>query len=342
MLERTKHRWLVLAGLLALPVGLAAMQVDADFDTVIPPLLVGNVHRGYFRTDLHRGASVPDEILVLATPGNCATEPTVEVTWDEEQNYVRVHMEGRNVFDPDPTIERTEGVDYFPNAFWPETPSYEHGRYLLWLIHVVPSATFYYDAQTLDLLGTQYDFETPPANSIPLQLPGFIAVPTDFIDVEPNGDVDWTHEFAYDGLTRGDLPEYAHFFASFVPHNLCTANPYDYTQTSSRPYASPTLPASEAHAFSEFLRNGVIFDITVEPPDYAIFPPISTNVVTYSQALTVAGGIPRGWSIDLEAVFANLAPPIRPWEPATSCENWFKPKRDRSFNACAPVEGGAR
>ncbi|MBC7174168.1 MAG: hypothetical protein H5U40_17120, partial [Polyangiaceae bacterium] len=190
------------------------------------------------------------------------------------------------------------------------------------------------------LLGTEYDFETAPENAIVLRIPGFVAVPTDFITVQPNGDVDFTHDFAYDGLTRGDLPEYAHFFASFVPQSLCEANPYDYTQTSSRPYASPTQPATEALPFSEYLRNGLIFDITVEPESYATFPPISTNVATYSQALTVPGGIPEGWTNDLEAVFANLAPPIRPWEPASSCENWFKPVRTRDFNACA-AHGGA-
>ena len=65
----------------------------------------------------------------------------------------------------------------------------------------------------------------------------------------------------------------------------------------------------------------------------------------HSQALTLGGGIPRGWTNDLEAVFANLAPPIRPWEGAGTCENWFKPVRNRDFNACAApggAEGGAQ
>jgi hypothetical protein len=341
MLKKVTPIRLFLLGLVAIPSAFAVVKASAHFDIFIPPILVGDVDRGYVRTELYRGASVPDEIVVAATPGNCENNLDLEIAWDEGENEVRVRLRGQNALDPHPTITRTEGVDFFPNPWWPEAKDVVDGRYLLWIIHVVGVTEFYYSGETLELLGSEYDFESPPAGAIPIHVPGFVAVPTDFIEVQPDGDVDFTHVFEYDGLKRGDLPDYAHFFASFVPDTLCRANPYDYTQTSSRPYASATLPASEAIPFSEYLRNGLIFDITVEPAEYASFPPISTNVATYSQALTVPGGIPEGWTNDLEAVFANLAPPIRPWEPAGSCENWFKPVRDRDFNVCGP-QGGAQ
>lgn len=341
MKERVGRRTKWVVGALALVAGAAVVETRAHWNPIEPPELRGDESRGRLTTQLHRGASVPDELMVIATPNDCRGSLDLEVEWDEAENYVRIHLTGENALDPHPTVHRTEGVDYFPNDFWPEAKDVEDGRYLLWLIHVPGLVDFYYDATTLDLLGSEYDFESPPENAIPVEIPAFVAVPTGFIEVKENGDVDYTHEFAYDGLTRGDLPQFAHFVASFIPHSLCQAHPTDYVQTSSRPYAGPTLPASEALPFSEYLGNGIIFDITVEPQDYHVYPPISTNIATYSQALTVAGGIPNGWTNDLEAVFANLAPPIVPWSEAGTCEDWFKPRRDRDFDICAPVEGGA-
>ncbi len=341
MLGNLRRRWVLLTGLMVVPSAIAVVEASAHFDVFVPPIMVGDVDRGYMRSELYRGATVPDEILVAATPGNCRNHMNVEIAWDEGRNEVKVRLTGRNVLDPHPTIDRTEGVDYFPNPWWPEAEDVVDGRYLLWIIHVVSVTEFYYSHETLDLLGSEYDFDVAPEGAIAIRVPGFVAVPTDFIEVQEDGDVDFTHVFDYDGLTRGDLPEYAHFFASFVPPSLCVANPFDYTQTTSRPYASATQPASEALPFSEYLRNGLIFDITIEPASYETFPPISTNIATYSQALTIAGGVPEGWTNDLEAAFANLAPPIRPWEPASTCEDWFKPVRARSYNACAAA-GGAQ
>jgi hypothetical protein len=328
-------------GVISVPVLIGLVGATMSGDSGQLPSLKGDLDKGKLSASLYRGGSVPDELLVIATPNNCQNHLDVNIEWDEAENYVRVHLKGKNVFDPSPVIQRTEGVDYLPNRWWPEAKDVTNGRYLLWLITVPRLINFYYDPETLDLMGSEFDFETPPP-AITIPIPAFVAVPTDFIEVKPNGDVDYTHTFEYDGLKRGDLPQFTHFWASFIPHSLCTANPFDYTQTSSRPYAGPTLPASEALPFSEYLRNGLIFDITVEPEDYHIFPPISTNIATYSQSLAVAGGIPEGWTNDLEAVFANLAPPIKPWEAAGTCEDWFKPKRDRDFNICVPpaAEGG--
>jgi hypothetical protein len=345
MFRRKRTRMLWCLGILALPGIAAALHASALVDLKLPPFLVGDVDRGYLRTELYRGASVPDELLILATPNNCSRDLTLEIAWDEGENEVNLKLTGKGALEPRPNVVRTEGVDYHPNPWWPEAKDIENGKYVLWLIHVVGLTEFYYSPFTLDLLGSEYDFDVPPEPAITIHVPGFVAVPTDFIEPDENGDVNFTHTFAYDGLVRGDLPEYTHFFASFVPQNLCFADPHDYTRTSSRPYASATRPASEALPFSEYLRNGLIFDITVEPENYHQFPPISTNVAVHSQALTLGGGIPRGWTNDLEAVFANLAPPIRPWEGAATCENWFKPVRNRDFNACAApggAEGGAQ
>lgn len=292
----------------------------------------GNWHRGWVTTELYRGVGVPDEILVLATPGDCQRAMRVTIVWDEELNFVRVHVTGKNVLQRHPSVDRTEGVDFFTNPFWPEAKDFDNGRYQLWVIVPSEEVPYYYDPVTLDLIGSGSQLPNPPANAIVLNLPGFNAVPTDFFQPDENGDVDFTHVFAYDAMVRGDLPQYGHTVGTLIPHNLCFANPYRYDITSTRPHGY-TLPASEARPFSYYLRGGLIFDVTVEPPQHYSTPPISTNVATYSQGLVVAGGVPKGWTMDLEAIFSNVAPAIRPFQD-TTCTNWFKPVRNRSFNQC--------
>ena len=351
MRRRAPARWALIRGLTTLPVLAVLGQAMGEGQgmneelTFEPPTLEGTVEKGTLTTELYRGASVPDELLVIETPGDCQNHIDVEIEWSKDLNYVDVHLSGKNALDPHPKVLRDEGEDYFSNEFWPEVEDVHNGRYLLWLIHPIERVEFYYDSGTLDLLGSEYDeFEVPLEGAITVRLPAFVAVPTGFIDVENDGDVDFVHTFEYDGLVRGDQQEFAHTVASFIPHTLCKAHPTDYTQTTTRPYTTAALPASAAKPFSEYLRNGLIFDITVEPKNSTIFPPRSTNIATYSQALTVAGGIPEGWTNDLEAIFANLAPPIRRWEAGETCTNWFKPMRVRDyvseFDICAASEEG--
>ncbi len=298
---------------------------------------VGTPELGIMTLPLYRGGAVPDEFVVLATPGNCQRSVQVTYTWNEQQNWVKVHLKGKKVLERFPSVERTEGVDYFPNPFWPEPEDFEDGRYQFWTIAATDIATFYYSGLTLELLGSEYDFEEPPPNSIPVQLPVFAALPTDFFQPKPNGDLDVTFTYAYDNLVRPDLPQFAHTFGTFIPHSLCTADPFRYDRTSTRPYAV-TVPASKAKSFRDFLENGLVFDMTVEPPQYHQFPPLTTMAGVYQGATAVAGGVPQGWTLDLEAVFGSLAPPIRPFPSAPfqgeACVDYFKPKRDRDFDIC--------
>lgn len=300
----------------------------------------GTAEAGFLTVPLYRGAAVPDEFTVIATPQNCRGSIQATYTWNEQENWMRLNLKGKGVLQQYPSIHRTEGVDYFPNPFWPEQKDFDNGRYQFWTIVAADVATFYYSAETLQLLGSQYDFATPPPNSIPVRLPVFAALPTPFFEPDANGDLDLTVEYQYDHLVRPDLPQFAHTFGTFIPHSLCTANPFRYDQTSTRPYAI-TVDASYSKSFREFLENGLVFDMTVEPPSYYTFPPLTTMSGVYSNAAAVAGAVPQGWSLDLEAVFGSLAPPIRPLPTAPganeACVNWFKPKRDRSFNICGPT-----
>ncbi len=293
----------------------------------------GNLERGTLTAELYRGAAVPDELLVVDLPGNCENHLDLTLKWNKAANLVTVKLKGQNVLEPYPDVTRTEDVNYFPNPFWPEPKDIVDGRYQLWLISPHGNVTFYYDVNTAELLGSEYDFASPPEQSIPVDFPTVRALPTGFIQPDSNGNVDFTFHMEYDNMVRGDLPQYTHVVASFIPHNLCLANPYRYDLTTTRPYAV-TLPASEALTWEDYLRDGLIFDTTIEPAQYYTDPPLTTMIATYSNTVAVGGGIPQGWTFDLEAVFMGVAPPIKPWEGAGSCEPWFKPKRDRGINFC--------
>jgi hypothetical protein len=312
----------------------------------------GDASKGFMTTPIYRAGSVPDEFLVIATPGNCQRHVQITMAWDEAENWVRVRVQGKGVLPQYPDIDRTEGVDFFPNKWWPEPEDFEDGQYLLWLIAAPEVATFYYDVNTLELLGSEYDFETPPIPAIPVDLPVFTAIPTPFFQPDENGDIDVVWEYDYDGLVRPDLPEQAHALGSFIPHSLCTTDPYRYDRSSSRPYVT-ARPASEAKSWREYLENGLVFDLTVEPQEYFMYPPASTNVGAYQGMVAIAGNVPKGWSLDFESFFGGIAPPIRPLPtapgPGQACTDWFKPKRDRPLNICAgpppasgEAEGGAQ
>jgi len=322
--------------LAATMVGVSALLLGTTglADCPAAPSSWGTYHKGSLTMPLHRGGAVPFETFVPALPSNCQGEMVVQLSWDEQANWVNVQLTGQHVLTPHPSIQRTEGVDFFPNPFSPEPQSFDDGRYQFWIISPAQMITFYYDPTTLDLVGSQFDFTTPPAGAIPVPVPGIKFFPTPFFepDAEGNVSLDWT--FAYDHVVRGDLPAFAHIYTTFPPTNLCLANPYRYDQSTTRPYVSSPQPATDALSFSDYLENGLLFDSTVEPPTYYTYPPVLTNTSTYSGATLIGGGIPRNWAVDFDAVFMNNAPPVRPFAAAGTCEDYFSPQHNPNLNFC--------
>ncbi len=245
-----------------------------------------------------------------------------------------VKLKGQHILPPNPSVHRTEGVNFFPNPFSPEPASFDNGRYQFWIISPAQMITFYYNPVTLDLLGSQFDFATPPP-AIPLPVPGIKIIPSPFWEPDSQGNVNFTWTFDYNNVVRGDRPDLAQIYTTFPPTNLCFANPFRYDQTNTRPYVAAPRPASEALSFSEYLRNGLIFDSTIEPPTYYTDPPLLTNTGTYSGATVIGGGVPRNWTIDFNAVFMNNAPPIRPFAGAGTCSNFYSGQHFANINFCA-------
>src|SRR5262245_59797089 len=129
--------------------------------------------KGELFLPLHRGAINPFEITIAKQPDDCRHQPDLTIKWDQEANTVHVNLEGEKVLFPHPTILRTPGVDYTPNQFFPEPQNVINGRYQFWIITTGPLVTFYYDPATLNLIGSEWDFDTPPA-AIPIQLPSLL------------------------------------------------------------------------------------------------------------------------------------------------------------------------
>ncbi|MCA9693102.1 MAG: hypothetical protein KC636_26130 [Myxococcales bacterium] len=298
------------------------------------PYSKGTIAKGEMKVPLFRGTAVPFELTVPATPNNCENPLELAIKWDAEDNEVKVHLTGEGALEPYPDYFREEGVNYFPNPFHPESKDVIDGRYQLWLISTAgPMLTFYYNPETLDLMGSELDFDQPPP-AIPVAFPTLYLVPTPFFQPKANGDVDVKVTYAYDGMLRGDLPQFSHFFVTFPPHNLCFANPYRLDLSSLRPYLSDPRPADEARPWSDYLKGGMLFDVTAEPSDYHVWPPRVTFLGTHQGSSAVAGGVPDGWSMNIDAAFMGVAPPIRRWIGAGKCEDTFEPQHTPNINFC--------
>jgi hypothetical protein len=296
----------------------------------------GDVHKGKMYVPLLWSASLSPETFSVAVPGNCQGTVDLTMKWDEEEDFLKIRLKGKNVLTPHPTVHRTPGVDFFPNAFWPEAEDIIGGRYQLWFISPSEEFDFYYDGSTLDLLGSEHDFATPPAGSIPVHVPGIKVLGSEFFQPQANGDLDVEFTWSYSGLVRLDRPEFSHMFVSFPPHNLCESNPFRYDLSTTRGYISEPRPASEARPFPAYFKNGIIFQITVEPPSYFVEPPRDTQTAVYNNATGIGGLIPRGYTFDIDAFFMNVAPPIKPFPLAGQCVNYFSGVHTQNLNFCGP------
>lgn len=336
MLARSSRRRPTLLPLTAL--GCAALllgSATAQAGKPDGPYSKGNLEEGELYQPLYRGNAVPFELSVTTTPNDCANPLDMTLKWDADDNELTVKIEGEGALEPHPNYYRTEGVDFFPNPFNPEVEDVIGGRYQLWLISASgPMLVFYYQLPSLDLVGSELDFEVPPPNTIAAAFPTLYLVPTPFFQPDEDGDVDEEFTYDYDAMVRGDRPDLAHFYVTFPPHNLCYANPDRLDLSTLRPYLSDPRPAAEARPWTDWLRGSMLFDVTVEPPEYHVEPPRVTFLGTHQGTTAVAGGVPDGWKLDIDAAFMGVAPPIRPWQGAGLCEQTFEPIHAPGINFC--------
>ncbi len=311
----------------------AFMVGDVDATGAGGPKAKGTYEKGKLEVELYRGAAQPLELVVIPTPNDCNGHIDLKMEWDEEENEVTVKLKGKNVLEPYPDVDRTVGVDFKPNPWFPEPEDITDGRYQLWIVTNGRALTFYYDPGTLDLMGSELDFPGGPPPGIPVPFPTLRLFPSPFFQPKANGDLDYEWTFPYDQVVRGDLPHLSEYYLTFPPPNLCQVNPFQIHNSHLRPYGSKPLQAAEGPSFAEYLRGGLIFDITVEPPEYFTDRAIQTGVGSYSQT-TMIGVIPNGQTLDIDAVFGNVGPPIRPWSGAGECNLNAQPFHKPDANFC--------
>lgn len=314
------------AGLSAFAIGAGCLLLGSAGLADSPPVPAsgGNVNEGELRLSLNPGGVVPPEIVVPVLPDCDSKAVDLKIRWSHDDNKVKIRAKGDHVLAKRPTVSRTLGVDYVPNPFFQQPKDIVAGRYQFWIISPSRLLTFYYDGATLNLLGSDLDFATQPANSVAIQIPSLKMIGSDFFQPDKDGNLDFEWDIDYDHMVRGDRSDLAHLFFTFPPPNLCQINPFRLDQSTLRPYTSAPLPAAAAQSWSDWDRNGMVFDITIEPATTFLDPPTFTNFGSYSGGTLIAGAIPKGWSMDIDAAFMNIAPPIRAWGGAGTCASFYK------------------
>lgn len=181
-----------------------------------------------------------------------------DVKWNKENNTVKIkfHMENLPYR---PTVVRQPGTNP-KNRFTPNYPEVvENGQYSFWLIPATlfRSGVFYYDRQTLELLGSDKTLATPPADALILNIPIIPIIQSPLVEPDKNGVLDFTWRLSYDRIL--DAVGNGGSENAFGPLNL--ANAGEMSLITTRP-----IPPGEAMSFDHFLNGiGFLFDTTVEP-----------------------------------------------------------------------------
>lgn len=177
-----------------------ARWTEAD-DALAGPVWAGDYAEGSVYAPLWRGASSGIEDFVFAPPGgDCrGLKGTVRIDWSEAQNRVHYLLKLRGL-PAHPNVHRVEGVTWFPDPFHMAPKDIEDGAYRFWTIFTnTRVAALYYDAQSLDLLGSQFEFPSgPPPGSIPITIPVAGLVASVRMRPDPDGFIVHEYEIRYD------------------------------------------------------------------------------------------------------------------------------------------------
>jgi hypothetical protein len=308
---------------------------------ILSPVWTGDDSKGQLFIPLWRGVNAALEDWVAPPPsGNCeGLKGTVRVDWDKAHNTVAYTIKVINA-PISPPVNRVDGGNPeipgsfipAPQASWWYNPFHRSPRnlpvkqsngtaYRLWTIFATfnsNSSDFYYDNQNFLLKGSQFEFPSgPPPNSINVRFPISAFSATSLMYPDQNGFMVRQYTVAYDKLTS-EGGRYSYAPIAFVPNNLCRALPYQPVKGQLRPYVSDWRPVSEGFAWDFVLRQGLIFDMTIEEgrPDV---PPggddqdhdyIYTGAAFLNNTPSYPGGIPWGWHFQLPQAIQNVGPII--------------------------------
>ena len=241
-----------LAASSALPIGAATHRIVSPPQPQNPDWL----NHGSLRFDFAPGFGpvMGDQVPDFAW--NCTA--FAEVEWNKLHDFVEIHVHYENL-PHRPRVERVPGTN--PQTPW--TPAYpevvENAAYQIWLIPIHPfgSGAFYYDPQTLDLVGNFRTMPNPSPNLLINTAPVVRLVSSPLFEPNKNGVADLRWRFNYNQV----LDEFGGGGSDWAagPLNLRRVGNVDAITTYK-------LPASEALSFDFFLNGaGFVLDTTVEP-----------------------------------------------------------------------------
>jgi hypothetical protein len=306
-------------------------QWNAVDDALNAPVWRGNHDEGQLYTPLYRGALPGIEEYVYAPPsGDCrGMKATVRMDWSKKKNFVNVTIKGKN-FVSHPTVHRTEGVDYWFNAFHPAPKDFDHGAYRLWIIQGAttnkeklwysPPGDYGADCQfgppCGPLRATQYTSATqPPDAPVELVAPTFGITGTKQFQADATGHFSHSFTNRYDKFTNeGGL--FAIDWVTFAPEDLCQAHPGPvFPKSQFRPVASPWIPADQAPSFGAFLAANLAFDLHAEEeadPNVldGNLPYVYSGISVVGNMPGLRGGVPDGAHAVLTGAITNVQPPI--------------------------------
>ena len=287
-------------------------------ELIIAPIWVGDEDKGTLYTPLFRGALPGIEELVYAPrSGDCRRpKATVRVDWDKAADTVRFIIKGHDM-DAGPSVQRTDGVDYWDNPFHPNPKDFTNGAYRLWILQASTTRLekLWYSGADLSLAATEFTAPSQPPGTIELQLPSFLITGTKQMGHESG---DFVHEFTNSyahftnegGLFSGD-------WVTFGPLDLCQAAPFQPAISQFRPIASPWQPPETAQSWRNYLRAGLAFDLHAEEkadPNVldGNLPYVYSGVSVLSNHPGMQGGVPNGWHMVLMGAILNVQPPLEP------------------------------
>jgi hypothetical protein len=305
-------------------------QADEE---LIAPIWTGNQDKGQMYTPLYRGALPGLEEYVYTPPGgDCSPmKGTVRVDWDSAADTVHFLIKGKG-FPKNPSLTRTDGVDYWFNPFHKVPRDVVNGKYRMWIVEAAVTSKEklwyappgpYPECATTGagvpcgpLRATEFTSATqPPDAPIQLVAPTFSITGTLQFEPDDNGFI--SHEFTnkYSAFTNeGGM--FSRDWVTFAPLDLCQAHPGPVLPKSQlRPVASPWLPADQAPTWREILGANLSLDVHLEEP---ADPNVLGGNLTYvysgisvmGNLPGLKGGVPNGSHALLTGAIINVQPPI--------------------------------
>ncbi len=262
----------VLLGGLALagPPAPLTPRTPTGFSTVEQRYVYAQPDEGSFEIPLRTGGVAPTEVLI-EEPVMCRPEASARarITYSKSRNEVVLEAD----FNGLPyRMSYTRPVDIStPYNQFPV--SVENGKWQFWFVGRMLNfdTTYYYDASTLQLIGSEHDLPGgPPANSIAVPIATLHMTSTPLFEGTPEGTASVRFTFRYDQML--DEQAKGGVFFSFVPYSLCKPDEYGLY------YTDGGLPASMALNFDQVLQSiwsghGMALALSLEPdpkPSYLL------------------------------------------------------------------------